>query len=84
MRHVLLAGACLAAAGILLLAPSAQAVGDDTGEEPQPQHHTVIMSNEEFEQLYGHEAWECADEHGAGLPREQPDRAAGRRALALP
>ncbi|MFF3783028.1 hypothetical protein [Streptomyces sp. NPDC001933] len=54
MRHVLLAGACLAAGGILLLAPSAQAVGDDTGGEPQ--HHTVIMSNEEFEQLYGHEA----------------------------
>ncbi|MFE7262516.1 hypothetical protein ACFU9B_10695 [Streptomyces sp. NPDC057592] len=53
MRHVLLAGACLAAGGILLLAPSAQAVGDDTGGEPQ---HTVIMSNEEFEQLYGHEA----------------------------
>ncbi|MFC9752456.1 hypothetical protein [Streptomyces sp. NPDC056921] len=53
MRHFLLAGACLAAGGILLLAPSAQAVGDDTGGEPQ---YTVIMSNEEFEQLYGHEA----------------------------
>ncbi|MCX5110892.1 hypothetical protein OOK13_20540 [Streptomyces sp. NBC_00378] len=58
MRHVLLAGACLAAGGILLLAPSAQAVGDDTGEEPQ---HTVIMSNEEFEQLYGHEASEAPE-----------------------
>lgn len=59
MRHVLLAGACLAAGGILLLAPSAQAVGDDTGGEPQ--HHTVIMSNEEFEQLYGHEVSEASE-----------------------
>ncbi|MFJ8850406.1 hypothetical protein [Streptomyces sp. NPDC102437] len=54
MRHVLLAGACLAVGGVLGLAPSAQGVGNDTGGEPQD--HTVIMSNEEFEQLYGHEA----------------------------
>ncbi|MER5612757.1 hypothetical protein [Streptomyces sp. NPDC002215] len=54
MRHVLLAGVCLAAGGVLALAPSAQGVGNDAGGEPQS--HTVIMSNEEFEQLYGHEA----------------------------
>ncbi|MFF3954096.1 hypothetical protein ACFYY1_12885 [Streptomyces sp. NPDC001890] len=59
MRHVLLAGACLAAGGVLGLAPSVQAVGNDAGEEPQG--HTVVMSNEEFEQLYGQEGAETAE-----------------------
>ncbi|WP_406014182.1 hypothetical protein OG520_21020 [Streptomyces sp. NBC_00984] len=79
MRPVLLSAACLAAGGVLALAPSTQGVGTDTGGEPQ---HTVIMSNEEFEQRYGPAVLKGADEHGAVLSQEQFDRAADRQRIA--